>query len=384
MKIVHICLGSNFTDGLTYQENFLIKENLKRNDEVLIITNDMYFENGVAKKASEVGEITELYSGCNLLRLKFVKYPFISNKIRKVKGLYEVLKNFCPDTIFFHGICSFELLTCNKYKEMHPNVFYVVDNHATKDNSAQNLLSEIILHKIIYRYFYKKSENKIDRMFYLDNECKKFMINHYKVKKENLYFFPLGGNVIEDDEYYKSRKNYRNILGVSDNQIVIFHSGKFDKLKKTCELLSSFNKVNRDDLLLVIGGVFNNEIKEEAELLMSENDKIVFLGWLDKNQLSGYLDACDLYAQPGSQSATFENSLCHRCPALIYPDEDYYSKYFKECTISVETESEIRDVLLSISKRELDSKSLKSYEVAKKYLDYSNTGNLMYPEEIIK
>uniref|UniRef100_A0A7V4NFN5 Glycosyltransferase family 1 protein n=1 Tax=Fervidobacterium pennivorans TaxID=93466 RepID=A0A7V4NFN5_FERPE len=46
MRIVHVCLTAQYTDGLSYQENLLTKYHKLLGHEVIIITNDCRLENG--------------------------------------------------------------------------------------------------------------------------------------------------------------------------------------------------------------------------------------------------------------------------------------------------------------------------------------------------
>ena len=74
---------------------------------------------------------------------------FLTNKIRKMDGLYEMIEKFSPDVILFHGTSSVEILTAAKYKKDHPNVKLYMDSHADFYTSGTNFISRKILHGIL-------------------------------------------------------------------------------------------------------------------------------------------------------------------------------------------------------------------------------------------
>lgn len=376
MKILHICLGSNFTVGLTYQENYLIEENLSDGHEILVVTNDLYFNNGKICKSSTINKIIKIEENCYMIRLPFQKFGLLTNKIRKVKGLYKIISEFSPNIILFHGICSYELITCKNYIKTHPNVRFIIDTHADQYNSATNILSKILIHKLMYRWFYKNVENYVEKVLFIDENSENFMINNYHVDTKKCVYFPLGGKLKNDKEYFNLRETYRNKLNLRD-EIMIFHTGKFDHLKKTIDLIDTFIEVNRSDLLLVIAGIFNEEIEKDALKKINSTKNIIYLNWICKDDLDGYLCACDVYAQPGSQSATFELALCNRCPAIVFP-YDNYTRFYEKSIFMTKNNTDLTKILANLKLNELYEMSLISYTKAKENLDYSNIVKKMY------
>lgn len=376
MRIMHICLGSNFTNGLTYQENYLIDENIKDGHEIFVITNDEYFKDGKSVISNQINKVSVIKENFKLLRLPFIRIPF-KNKFRKVHGLMKYIKEYKPDIILFHGICSFELLTCKKYILQHDNCKLYVDTHADQYNSGTNLISKYILHKVIYRSIYLLTKDNIDKLLYIDENSKNFMIDNYHVDKNKCEFFPLGGKVIDSVDYNLYRDTFRKKLSLQNDDIFIFHSGKLDYNKKTLELIDAFKKTTKENLYLAIGGILSNDIKDKVLSEIKDEKRIHFLGWLDHDDLRGFLCACDLYAQPGTQSATYEVALCNRCACLIYPYQVYTSIY-KDNVYYAKSSEEMLNIFRSLKKHVLREMGEKSYNYAQINLDYSTIVKKMY------
>ena len=94
-----------------------------------------------------------------------------------------------------------------------------------------------------------------------------------------------------------------------------------------------------------------------------------------------YLCACDLYCQPGKVSAIMENSVCARCPVMIYPHPDYINDYGSyQNMIWVRNEEEIKDVLRRLAAGEVNLAQLtaNSDRCAKELLDYRKLAARIY------
>ena len=122
MRIVHVCLASHYTEGMSYQDNILPDINSQDGHEVLIISNTQKYVDGKLVDTDE--EEKNIKHNLKLIRINFDKIftKFISEKIRKSKKLYSILEKFKPDVILFHGMCAYELLTVSKYKKNHPSI----------------------------------------------------------------------------------------------------------------------------------------------------------------------------------------------------------------------------------------------------------------------
>lgn len=364
-KILHIAIAGPFTEGMSYQDNILPELNSK-NNEVLLIVPCYKYKKGKLVKTKE--EAKYLNANLQVIRKEYshIINDYISEKIRKVKNLYEIIDKFSPNIILFHGTTAYELLTVVKYKKNNPSVKLYVDSHEDFNNSARNIISKTFLHKLFYKRILQKSLNEIDKILYISEETKYFLENLYEVPQNKLEFYPLGGIVIDKKNKNFIRNKIRKELEISDEEILMIHSGKMNREKKTYELLQAFYKLNSKKItLIIIGNIDDERIK------IKETSKIKYLGWKNSEKLREYIIASDIYLQPGSQSATSQIAVCSGLPLMLYPHPSY-KKLMQGNVFWVSNSLEILETLKKIEEtpRLLLEMSRISIEYAREIFDY--------------
>ena len=349
MKIAHIGLASFYTDGMTYQDNMLSEQNVRDGHSVLYVSNAAKYENG---KIVQTGfEDIILPCGVRLVRMPYVRCisASLSDKIRKVSGLYELFCDFAPDVILCHGLCFYSVLDVIKYVKKHPEVKLYADTHADYGNSGKNWLSLHILYRIFYRYLAQKALPYVKKLLYTSYERKDFFIENYGYPEEITEFYPLGGMIPDDSEYEEMRSRRRKELELSENTLLFIHSGKMNAEKKTAELLDAFYSVPELDAKLIIAGSVSDDMKDELLPRFECDKRVKYLGWLTADKLIEYLCAGDMYLQPGTVSATMENAMCCRCAQMLRPTEAYTKAFPKDMAFWVSNENDILSAFKEIS-----------------------------------
>ena len=378
MRIVHVCLASHYTEGMSYQDNILPDINSQDGHEVLIISNTQKYVDGKLVDTDE--EEKNIKHNLKLIRINFDKIftKFISEKIRKSKKLYSILEKFKPDVILFHGMCAYELLTVSKYKKNHPSIKLYADSHEDFTNSAITFFSKNILHRLFYKRIVLRCLKYIDEVLYISEETRIFLHNFYEIPNENLEFYPLGGFIVEEEEKKLIREKIRKDLKISEKDTILIHSGKLDKLKKTRELLNSFRKITNNNIHLIIIGSIPNDNQILYDLIKKDK-RVKYLGWKTGDDLLKYICASDIYMQPGSQSSTSLTAVCCGLPILLYPSVSY-KDMFDTNVFWVKNDEEIDEVILKITENPtlLDNMSKRSYEIAKEILDYKKLSARLY------
>src|SRR5699024_5039333 len=254
----------------------------------------------------------------------------LMKNIRAYSGVYQQLTRFEPDVILFHGLCAWELMTILQYKKHNPSVKLYLDSHEDFNNSARSFLSKYILHYFFYRTIFRRSFNHIEKVLCISIETIDFVKNFYNCPGDKIKYFTLGGQVFNDSDYQKFRNASRSKYNLEDNNLIFFQSGKFDKKKKLIESLTAFLKTPYNkNIRYFIAGVLQDDVKEEAKKLIAEDERIIFIGWQNSEDLLQFLCAADVYVQPGSQSATLQNSICCRC-AVIVDDVPSHRPFVKD------------------------------------------------------
>lgn len=379
MKILHCCLSCFYVDNFKYQENLLPRQNKLDGHIVKILASTEVFINSELGYINAGKYINE--DGIEVIRVPYRKFlpVTIMKKIRFYKGVYSILESFKPDVIFFHGTAAGELLTFVKYMKKYKSTQFYVDSHEAFHNTAKTKISKFV-YKYIHGFFLKSAMPYINKIFYIEQESKEYLKNMYHIKEDMLEWYPLGGVVFSDKDYSGKRKYVREKLDVKKDEILLLHSGKMDKYKKTRDILEAFSEVSNEKLRLVLIGSFPDNVWTEVKPYIERNDRILFLGWKSGDELLNYLCAADLYLQPGGCSATLQNAICCNCGIVIYPHIEY-KKYheFNNC-LFVKTTEDIKKVLERIIEEPqiVYKLQLASQKVGQEIFDYKKLAMRIY------
>lgn len=300
MKITHLCLCGPYTDKALYQENLLTKYHKKLGHDVSIITSQYTWNN----KGEIVKEESKTYyneHGIKVIRLPSEEIPFLNFKL--YKNLYKSIENEKPDILFMHGIQFLNLKQVIKYVKKHTNVRLFVDNHADVINSARNWLSRNIQHKIIWKHYAKIIEPYTTKFYGVSTPSVNFLKEIYQITDEKIELLPLG---IDDEKVEEFKNPYiskkiREKHNIKPSDFLIMTGGKIDNNKtQTLLLMQAIREMNIPSIKLIIFGSIIPELKSKFNKLLDEN--IIYVGWLDSDDIYKYLNSADLVVFPGLRS----------------------------------------------------------------------------------
>lgn len=378
MKILHVCMHSYFTEGMSYQENLLASQNAVDGHDVYIITDCFHYDAGNIVEVSPVRKV--IADGINLIRLPVVNLipSFLTHKIKLAPGLYNEINIISPDVILYHGVVGSSLLALKKYKDSHPEVKIYVDSHEDYNNSGRNIISRVFQYKLLTRGFLAYVNRSIEKILYISYECRDFLRDMYHLSEDRMEFYPLGGDLPDEKVKNEIRQDIRQKMELND-KIVFVHSGKLDKGKKTRDILSAFSRVADPRFVLLVIGSIPKEEQAAITQLIEADSRIIWLGWVNSTELKGYLFAADVYLQPGTQSATLQVAMCCGLSVVIHP---YFSHrpYLNGNGFYVENENDLRKTFEAISENPqmLSKMGERSLEIAKDLLDYRKLAARLY------
>lgn len=370
MKITHICLSNFFVDGVAYQENQLVRQHLLDGHDVLVIAS--------TETHSPEGKLTYVspsdyvgVEGARIVRLPYKKIlpQILMRKLRMHDGLKELLDEFSPDIIMFHGTCGWELITVTKILDANPDVLFYIDSHEDRHNSARNWLSREILHKQYYRRILSHSVPYCRKILCYSPESIDFVKSIYGIPEDCLELYPLGGRIIGDLEYFKRRKQTRDRYGISDEDILIVQSGKQIYRKKLIDSLNAVHSCKSGKIKFLIAGLIDNAIVCEVNLIIDRDTRIRFIGWQSYEDLSDLLCATDVYLQPADQSVSMQHSLCCRC-AVIIEDLPSHHMYVDKNGWIIGLDGSLQNIINSLETACLEEMKCHSLNFAKEHLDY--------------
>lgn len=373
MRIVHIDLSGTFNEEMTYQENLIAKYNVLDNNMVLVITTCYRWnEDGKIEKAKNSDYITK--EGYRVIRLKYKKLinSLITEKIRDIDAqqLKIILNEFRPDIIVLHCFQTYAIRYISDYARIN-NIKFVIDTHTNFENSAKNVFSYYILHKIIYKQWLEKSYDSIYRIYYIGYMEKDFIRKVYNIGEEKLEYLPLGGEILESNEKNKIRAAVRRKENIKDQEVLFVIAGKFDKKKRLFDVLRVFLKIPIEAKLLIVGAI-EEEIKEEINRAIKLDPRVKYVGFKEGKELEEILNAADIYMQPFNLSAIAQNALCAGC-ALILKECSTYKDMIVDNGYLVTNENDLEKAISKIAKDKgcLENMKQQSILLAKNKYDYS-------------
>lgn len=305
MKIVHVCLSGVYTEGWSYQENFLSKYHKRLGNEVTLIANKlMYDDTGKKVETQESSYINDY--GVKVLRLQEKAGKPLS-KFQRYPGLYAVLEKEQPDILFVHSCQFLDTDQIIKYKKAHSQVIVYVDNHADFSNSATGWVSRNILHKVIWRRCAKKLLPVTETFYGVMPSRVEFLEKMYGLPKDKVKLLVMGA----DDEKVEIalkpevKQRVRAQHGISADDFLIITGGKIDNAKRqTLLLMQAVNDLKLPNVKLLIFGSVAEELKNEVDRLCSP--VVQYIGWVDSKVTDQYFAAADLVAFPGRHSVFWE------------------------------------------------------------------------------
>jgi len=138
------------------------------------------------------------------------------------------------------------------------------------------------------------------------------------IDKNKLDVFPAGA----DDEHinYENRERIKNEIrkkhGVSDNEFLIVTGGKIDADKNIHILMEAVANLDFENIKLLVFGTPSPDIEEKFNKL-SQNGKIISIGWIPAKETYNYFLAADLVFFPGQHSVMWEQVVACGTPIVM-------------------------------------------------------------------
>lgn len=372
MKVVHICLSNIFVDGYSYQENELVREHVKSGHEVVVLcSTETYSEKG--KFAFLLPSEYMGVEGAKIIRLPYVSWlpRAVARKVRMHPGVTEFLNEFKPDALLFHGTCGWEVSTVARYIRKNPSVVAYIDSHTDKYNSAKGFVSRVFLHGFFYKTIIDYSISAYRKVLCISSEVMDFAEKIHGVPVSKLELFPLGGQILDDIEYYQRRGDAREKYKIGKDELLFVLTGRLSKRKQLKNGLEAFASNKDKRLKLLIAGVIDEDVMSDVSALLVSDPRVGYVGWCDNEGLTDLLCAADVYLQPGTQSATMQHSLCCRCAVILF-DYPAHRSYFRGNGWLFGDDEGLRMAIAEASIADLKSMAAISLQVAKDLLDYGN------------
>lgn len=364
MKILHI--HQYFNPGYGYQENIMPMYHKKITEKVLLITSDLSDGHNNEVRKYPVGNYIE-----NNFDYKRIKSSGeFKGRFVFFKNLYKEIEEYNPDYIYHHSPTAPSLFTVSKYKKKYPEKKLVVDNHADLQISGRNRYWKWFYYNTLWKNLIKLCDGYIDCYFGVTPDRCLFLEKELGVDKNKIKLLPIGADTDTIDNLEVSISQFRNRLNIGSEDILFCHGGKMNLKKKTDDLLRAFTKCKNKKIKLVLFGVFE-DIKLK-ELALSD-DRIIFLGWKNREETIEILRSSDVGIWNGPHTTLLEDAVgC--CLPLILKNYGSTSHLIEENGVFLMegTEVELINVINSMSNKEYLGSLNKGCMKMKEKLSYDN------------
>ena len=317
-RIVHMCLSNIYADGYSYQENMLPRFHQALGYEVEIIASVETFDNN-GQFTDHQGKREYLNeNGIPVRRLAYQKPVKIYRILRRYQGTYSSLEKTDPDIIFIHGCQFMDIDIVADYLKKHPGIKVYVDNHADFNNSATNVLSKNILHKIIWKRCAHIIEPFTSKFYGVVPARVDFLKEMYDLPADKCELLVMGADddAVEKARCPEVRENRRTVYGVTDDDIVIVTGGKIDHNKpQVLKLMHAVNDMSDERVKLMVFGSVTDELKAEFDRNLT--DRVIHIGWRKSEDIYEDFAAADLVAFPGLHSVLWEQAVGMGVPCLF-------------------------------------------------------------------
>lgn len=316
MNVVHIAPTSPYNEGWGYQENLLLKYQSRLVDNVTLIVANKKHVDGLIVDT----EIEDYYSqdGFRVIRRACKK-----SNIERFEDIFfylpvqDLLEELMPDYIFLHGFIGTTIFQIAKYKRKHKNVVIVQDNHLDYNigfNPNKSISAKAAC--LFYRSFHIINEKYINKVYGVTPWRKEYAEKVFGVSAKKSDVLIMGA----DDEKidFKNKNRIRSIIrekyDILPSDFLIVTGGKIDKNKKIDILMQACS--NLKNVKLLIFGNLMDDIKEEFQRLLDNSD-IIYIGWINSNDVYNYYFAADLVFFPGQHSVLWEQACASKVPCVF-------------------------------------------------------------------
>lgn len=317
MKILHICLATNYTEGYGYQENILPYFHMKDGHDVVIFASNMMFDKNFHFTKRPAIEYVNAYN-IKVKILEKSEYSKLWFLKRDFMGLFGYIVMESPDIIFVHGPQFISLKDIKKYKKQHPEVKVFIDNHADYYNTRVKKLRKKIAHWFFYGHTMRSMSKNVEMFWGVTPWRCDFLHRMYGVPKEKIGLLVMGGNdeKIDFENLENIKKGIRQKYDIANDDFLIITGGKIDKTKNIHLLVDAVKAIGRDNVKLLVFGQPTNEFEEEFLSHVNDAESIRYIGWIDSDSVYDYFLASDLCVYPGTHSVLWEQSCACGLPGI--------------------------------------------------------------------
>lgn len=314
MKILHISPDAPFNEGWGYQENLLPKYQARLGHQVVLIASA--YENGKEGLVPVPERRFFSRDGFEVIQRKTEKSRFpVIGKLFTEMDTEDLLEEFHPDFIFYHGMISLPIRQAAAYKKKYPSTVLVMDNHMDYRIGFKPDTFRAKCKALVYRTALKPVYPLVNRIYGVTPWRKTYAEEVFGAPKEKTDVLVMGADddAIPFSNRDKIRERIRKEHRVADHELLIVSGGKLSGNKNIIALMKAVSGLQ--NVRLVLFGSVQEDIKEEFLSLLSGT--VEWDGWIPSDRTYDYFLAADLAFFPGQHSVLWEQACACGIPCVF-------------------------------------------------------------------
>lgn len=313
MRIVHIAPNAPYNEGWGYQENLLTKYQAKLGHEITLIVPNITHDNNRIVETECCDYVSE--SGFRVIRVPYRKHSInMLSRIFSTLPVLDLLDELKPDFIFYHGLASNTILDVIKYKRTHKCVV-VQDNHLDYNIGYAKTIKNYLI-RSYFKFISKITIKNVSKVYGVTPWREQYAREVYAVPKNKTDVLVMGADDEKIDFKNKQaiRKRIREKYGVAENSYLVVTGGKIDERKKIDILMRAVSE--RPNIQLLVFGKVSDDFKERFDSLLND-ENIIYIGWINSDDVYNYFFAADLVFFPGQHSVLWEQACASKVPCVF-------------------------------------------------------------------
>ena len=318
MNIVIVC--DYFDEFAEYHESVHVRYLLKLGHKVAIICSTYanvfeYYGRGLPPNCVQVSN----YHEAIIYRLPYGMFLF--KRLFYFKNLLRYLKMLQPDFIYAHGINLNNILVVFYKMLKRKEIKLICDFHGDDFNSAKNLISKYILHRVIYRALYLICENAFNKIFAVSPSSIKFILKYYGGNLSKINLLPLGSDSLRIQQRFELGLFRKGPIIPDYSLFTIITGGKLHSDSRIELLFDAISQIPPQiKIKLIIFGSPREEYRIQFnEILEKYSQRVIFeyKGWLNSDNIIDLFLSVDLAVFLGGQSVLWQVAISSGLPLIL-------------------------------------------------------------------
>jgi glycosyltransferase involved in cell wall biosynthesis len=312
-----------------YEENNLPRSQAAMGHEVVLLTSSSW-PREFRRAAFVPGRMGEAETACSTVSPPKVAVHRL-HSTPEVNGqlvfldLHSKLRRLEPEIVHCHGAFSLNSVQCLYYRRTLGYSLFVDDHSHSRnlviDSRAKRLYTRTL------RRIYQSRLNDVSAFVAVTPAAAIVLESQLGIPKSRLFQSQLGADTGLFHNSQNEREDFRERMGLDDDDLLVLTTGKFRQSKDIDVLIKSFALVpdNRPFTLLIAGTASPHLMAHFRALARGMRERrILFHDLVPHSRLSSYYNGADIGVWPGAHTISAIEALATGLPSILPREEVGY------------------------------------------------------------